>query len=80
MESGVVTLKPGESGTQHSTKDYEEAIVVFSGVGEMVISGGPTLNLTSYSVAYCPRKTVHNVRNIGATPLRYVYVAAKVAK
>jgi quercetin dioxygenase-like cupin family protein len=80
MESGVVTLKPGKSGTQHSTKNYEEAVIVISGEGEMIISGGPTMKLTAHSVAYCPIKTAHNVRNSGTMPLKYVYVAAKVVK
>jgi quercetin dioxygenase-like cupin family protein len=80
MESGLVILKPGASGTQHSTKDYEEAIIVISGEGELLIAGGPTLKLAAHSVAYCPTKTVHNIRNTGTTPLKYVYVAAKVVK
>jgi mannose-6-phosphate isomerase-like protein (cupin superfamily) len=80
MESGLVILGPGKSGRQHSTKGYEEALVVISGMGEMIISGGPTLRLTANSVAYCPTKTEHNIRNIGTVPLKYVYVAAQVLK
>jgi mannose-6-phosphate isomerase-like protein (cupin superfamily) len=46
----------------------------------MVVSGGPTLKLTPNSVAYCPTQTVHQIKNTGADPLKYVYVAARVTK
>ena len=36
MESGLVILKPGSSGSQHSSKSYEEAIIVISGLGELL--------------------------------------------
>ena len=80
MESGLVILKPGALGTQHSSKNYEEAIIVVSGMGELLISGGPTLKLTTNSVAYVPIETVHNIRNTGTIPLKYIYVAAKAVK
>ncbi len=80
MESGLVILMPGKSGTQHASKDYEEALVILSGEGEMVISGGPTLKLVSNSVAYCPTQTTHHIKSSGTVPLKYIYVAAQVIK
>jgi mannose-6-phosphate isomerase-like protein (cupin superfamily) len=80
MESGLVTLMPGKSGSKHSSKGYEEALVIISGEGEMVITGGPTLKLTPNSVGYCPTYTEHQIRNSGTVPLKYVYVAAQVMK
>jgi len=80
MESGLVILNPGKSGEQHSSKGYEEEIIVISGEGEMRISGGPTLKLRENTVAYCPIRTVHNIHNTGTKPLKYVYVAAKVVE
>lgn len=80
MESGLVVLEPGKSGTQHSSKGYEEAIIVLSGEGELQIVGGPTIRLKENTVAYCPTHTVHNIHNPGVKPLRYVYVAAKALK
>jgi mannose-6-phosphate isomerase-like protein (cupin superfamily) len=77
MESGYVILMPGKSGSRHSSKGYEETLVVISGEGEMVISGGPTLKLVPNSVAYCPTQTEHFIRNTGREPLKYVYVAAR---
>jgi mannose-6-phosphate isomerase-like protein (cupin superfamily) len=80
MESGFVVINPGMSGSQHSSKGYEEAIIVFSGSVEMRISGGPSVKLKSNSVAYCPTQTIHSIHNTGTIPLKYVYVAAKVIK
>jgi mannose-6-phosphate isomerase-like protein (cupin superfamily) len=80
MEAGLVILMPGKSGSQHSSKGYEEALVIISGEGELVVSGGPILRLTPNSVAYCPTQTVHQIRNSGAEPLKYIYVAAQVTQ
>jgi mannose-6-phosphate isomerase-like protein (cupin superfamily) len=78
MESGLVILRPGESGSQHSTKSYEEVLIVLSGEGEMRIEAGTILRLNQNTVAYCPVNTVHSIHNVGIVPLKYVYVAAKV--
>jgi mannose-6-phosphate isomerase-like protein (cupin superfamily) len=77
MESGLVVLAPSKSGEKHSTKQYEEVLVVFSGTGEMRITGSVALNLKPNIVAYCPPKTEHHIVNTGSEPLRYLYVAAK---
>ena len=80
MHSGLVVLTPGTSVGRHSTKKYEEAIVVLSGSGEFRVTGGPTLQLSPNSVAYCPPKREHDVVNTGTAPLRYIYIAAKHEK
>jgi mannose-6-phosphate isomerase-like protein (cupin superfamily) len=77
MESGLVVLAPAKSVGKHSTKSYEEAVVVLAGTGEMRITGGQTLNLKPNVVAYCPPLTEHDVVNTGSVPLRYLYVVAK---
>jgi mannose-6-phosphate isomerase-like protein (cupin superfamily) len=77
MESGYVVVMPSKSGEKHSSKQYEEVLVVYAGTGEMRITGGPVLPLKAYSAAYCPPQTEHVVVNVGREPLRYVYVAAK---
>jgi len=77
MESGLVVLAPSKSGEKHSTKKYEEVLVIFSGTGEMRITGGQTLNLKPNVVVYCPPLTEHYVASTGSAPLRYLYVAAK---
>jgi mannose-6-phosphate isomerase-like protein (cupin superfamily) len=77
MESGLVTLPPSKAGEKHSTKKYEEVLVIFSGSGEMRISGKPALKLKPHVVAYCPPMTEHYVISTGKEPLKYLYVAAK---
>ena len=52
MRSGLVVLLPSKSVGIHSTENYEEAVVVLSGSGEMRITGGETLYLKPNSVAY----------------------------
>ena len=80
MHSGLVVLAPTKSVGKHSTKSYEEAIVVLSGSGEFKTTGGPTLHLTANSVVYCPPNKEHDVLNTGTSPLRYLYIAAKPSK
>jgi mannose-6-phosphate isomerase-like protein (cupin superfamily) len=77
MESGLVTLAPSKSGEKHSTKKYEEVLVVFTGTGEMRITGKPALSFKPNTVVYCPPMTEHYVVNTGSEPLKYLYVAAK---
>ncbi len=77
MHSGAVVLLPSKSVGKHSTEDYEEAVIVLAGSGEMRITGGETLKLKPNSVAYCPPHTEHDVVNTGLQPLRYLYIVAK---
>jgi len=77
MRSGYVVVEPSKSVGKHSTETYEEAVIVFAGVGEMRLSNGSILKLKPYVVVYCPPDTEHDVVNIGSEPLRYVYVVAK---
>jgi len=77
MESGYVVVMPAQSGGRHSTKNYEEVLVVLAGSGEMRLTSGTVLVLKPYVAAYCPPRTEHDVVNTGKEPLRYVYVAAK---
>jgi mannose-6-phosphate isomerase-like protein (cupin superfamily) len=78
MRSGSVVLLPSKSIGTHNTGDYEEAVVVLAGNGEMRLADGTVLKLKPYVVAYCPPGTEHDVMNMGNEPLRYVYVVAKV--
>jgi len=77
MHSGLVVLLPSQSVGKHSTENYEEAVIVLAGSGEMRITGGETLTLKPKSVAYCPPHTEHDVINTGSEPLRYLYIVAK---
>lgn len=77
MHAGLVTLAPGKSVGRHSTKKYEEVLVVFEGQGRMEIVGGPVLQFAKGEVLYCPPRTEHDVTNTGETNLSYLYVVAE---
>ncbi len=77
MRSGYMVLAPSKSVGKHSTRAYEEAVIVLAGKGEMRITGGPTLELSAVSIAYCPPMTEHDVVNTGSDTLRYVWLVAK---
>ena len=77
MRSGYMVLPPHKSVGRHSTKTYEESLVILAGEGEFKIRGGTTLHLHPYCVVYCPPNTEHDVTNTGTDTMRYVYIVAK---
>lgn len=77
--SGCVTLKPGESVGEHSTKSHEEIIVFLEGSAEIASELWERAQaVQAPAVAYMTPHTLHNVTNTGTSRLRYVYVVAKV--
>ena len=76
MESGRVVLEPGREGERHSTKSYEEILVILQGAGELRVTGQGPLAIRAPGAVYVPPTTEHHVANTGAEPLIYVYVAA----
>jgi quercetin dioxygenase-like cupin family protein len=78
MRAGVVTLQPGTCVGNHSTEDREEILVILEGNGTFILENGKQLEMKVNAVLYCPPHTGHDVKNTGTTPLRYVYVVAKV--
>ena len=78
LHSGCVTLQPGEEVGVHSTKHYEEMLVILSGSGEGRIEGRKPLSLTAPMIAYIPPHTEHNVVNTGTEIMRYIYVVTEV--
>lgn len=80
MRSGYMVLAPGKSVGKHSTRTYEEAVIVLAGSGEMKIAGGATIKLKPYSIAYCPPATEHDVVNTGTETLRYIWLVAKASR
>lgn len=77
MRSGMVVIAPSKSVGKHNTNTYEEAVVVFEGVGEMRFADGSVLRVRPRTIAYCPPMTEHDVVNTGTAPLRYVYIVAQ---
>jgi len=80
MCSGLVSLKPGRSVGAHSTKGYEEIVIVLEGSGKVEIKGQKPFMVKPGIAVYNPPQTEHNVVNTGKKVLRYIYVVAKVKK
>jgi quercetin dioxygenase-like cupin family protein len=78
MQSGLVTLMPGEEVGEHSTGAHEETVIILEGQGEMQVDGHEHQHAEYGNVFYVPPHLRHNVLNIGQTPLRYIYVVARV--
>ncbi|MFH1619351.1 MAG: cupin domain-containing protein, partial [bacterium] len=78
MKSGFVTVKPGESCGEHTTGRHEELLVVLEGDGRLVLPEKKYLEIRGGQAVYVPPETFHDVRNMGVTPLKYVYVVAPV--
>lgn len=77
MHSGLVALEPGKSVGRHSTKGYEEIVLVLEGRGEMrFFTGRVAVPLEAGMAAYCPPQAEHDVFNTADGSLRYVYVVA----
>lgn len=76
MKSGYVVLDPGHFVGKHSTGQHEEILIVLEGHGEMLFHDGSTVELKAHTALYCPPETEHDVKNTGASQLRYVYVVA----
>jgi mannose-6-phosphate isomerase-like protein (cupin superfamily) len=74
IRSGMVTLAPGKDVGWHSTKKYEELLIILEGKGRLSAKGHPDLDIASGLIAYNPPNTEHNVLNIGSGPLRYIYI------
>ena len=77
LRSGHVILKENESIGEHNTEDSEEIIIILEGEGELYIKGSETLKFKEGTVAYVPPNTIHDVKNIGNTYLRYIFVTTK---
>ena len=77
MRSGAVALQPAQTIGKHSTQTNEEVIVVLEGEGALLLNDDRELPLEVGTVAYCPPDTQHDVKNTGATVLRYIYVVAR---
>jgi oxalate decarboxylase/phosphoglucose isomerase-like protein (cupin superfamily) len=75
IESGCVALAPGDSAHDHSTKAYEEMLVILQGNGELAFEKQTPLPVAARDVVYIPPQTSHFIRNTGKTPLQYVFIA-----
>ena len=78
LSSGLVKLKPKESIGEHSTEDREEIIIILKGKARVRYGRRGSLILKDNSFAYFPARTIHNIENIGSSPLQYTYITARV--
>jgi len=78
MRSGLVQLAPDQDVGVHSTRQNEEMLVILEGEGEVDIEGRSPLVIKGGQVVYVPCQTVHNVRNTGSIPLKYIFIVSKV--
>ena len=77
MQSGAVSLQPGETVGKHSTETNEELLIVLEGEGSFILSKGKRLKMNVDTLLYCPPDTEHDVKNTGSGILRYIFVVAK---
>jgi len=73
--SGFIILKRGKSIGIHSTGKREEIIIVLEGKAQVSIADKHFI-LKNGMVLYIPPNTLHNVKNIDARLLKYLYVTA----
>lgn len=78
MHAGRVYLKGGDECGQHSTLDREEMLVFLAGKGQAVIGEDKTIEVGTGKVLYIPPQTPHNVKNVSAEPLIYIFCVVPV--
>jgi len=69
----VVLKEPGDETGAHVTEGKEEIIIVLEGVATVQLEHGKNL-VRAGSSFFVADGVLHNVRNKGPGPLRYVYV------
>lgn len=79
LEAGRVIKTKGESGEKHSTKIYEEILIVLEGKGYIEIEGDRH-SLSEGDVVYIPPQKEHQLGNEKNKRFEYVYVAAPTLK
>jgi quercetin dioxygenase-like cupin family protein len=79
LRSGLVTLKPGENVGEHSTKNYEEILVILNGKGETEINKSERISFEKNMIVYIPPDTIHNVFNNGDSALQYIYIVTLIS-
>ncbi|MBD3379630.1 MAG: cupin domain-containing protein [Candidatus Omnitrophica bacterium] len=78
LKSGYVQLMPGENVGEHRTEGKEEAIVFLEGIAEVVCEESGNISAEAGMLVYMPPEKLHDVKNTGDTPLKYIYLTAPV--
>ena len=74
FRSGYVVLKENENIGKHNTEDSEEILITLEGNGKLYIDGREKLNFEEGTAVYIPPNTIHDVKNTGRSPLKYIFV------
>lgn len=75
MEAGRVVKLRGQKGSPHSTKNYEEILIVLKGKGSVTI-GEKDYPIKAGEVLYIPPHQNHQITNNDSRKLEYIYVAS----
>ena len=70
---GNVTLDPNGGQVPWHNQEQEEVYFIVGGTGEMCL-GSERQILTAGQAAYIPSGVFHQLTNVGATPLRMIYI------
>ena len=76
LASGLVTLKSKESVGLHNTKNKEEALIILAGQAQVSYGKQSKIKVKKNYFVYIPPKTDHDLKNIGKSILKYVYITA----
>ncbi len=74
---GLVSLYPNQEIGSHSTKNYEEIIVVLEGNPTILIDDSKEINLLKHSLILIPKFTKHNILNKTNSIAKYIYIVSK---
>jgi len=80
IRCGRVVLKPGETAGEHTTGQHEEVLVILAGQGDLWFKDFPSLAAEEGYLLYVPPQVIHDVRNTGASELRYLYIVVPVER
>lgn len=72
MNSGTVTLKPGQEPHPPHTHVEEEFLLITAGSGEMVIDG-KTVKVSEGAMMFSAPNKSHGIKNTGKVPLEFFY-------
>jgi mannose-6-phosphate isomerase-like protein (cupin superfamily) len=78
LACGFVTLKSKESVGLHNTKNKEEALIILQGLAQLSYGKRSRIKVSKNCFIYIPPKTSHNLKNIGARLLKYIYTTAPI--
>ena len=74
LEAVLETLEPGSSTPPNAHKTFVQLFVFLEGKGRVQIDDS-VREVAAPAIAFIPRNTVHQVSNVGAEHLSYIYLS-----